>query len=133
MRRIVLVGMCLLVLAAVVPGVGASASPGDDLFRGSWTSIDIDGSHQTLDIRGSGRSGHYAVVLFDDSATVSCHGSPARLQGSGLAEGNTLFVTGTLTCMPGGNPLRGRISISFVYNPGTDTLTDEFGVTWYRA
>ena len=133
MRRIVLVGMCSLVLVAAVLGVGASASPNDDVFRGSWTSIDTDGSHQTLDIRGSGKSGHYAVVLFDDSATRSCHGSPARFQGPGLADGNSLLVTGTITCMPGGNPLKGRISIRFVYHPRTDTLTDDSGVTWYRA
>jgi hypothetical protein len=133
MRRIVLVAMCSLVLAAGALGGGASASPTNDVFLGSWISIDTDGSHQTLDIRGSGQSGHYAVVLFDDSATVGCHGSPARFQGAGLAEGNSLLVTGTLTCLPGGNPVKGRISIRFVYHPGTDTLSDESGVTWYRA
>ena len=42
-------------------------------------------------------------------------------------------MTGTLTCMPGGNPLRFRISVGFVYDPATDTLTDEFGVTWFRG
>ncbi|MQA91669.1 MAG: hypothetical protein GEU90_15830 [Gemmatimonas sp.] len=133
MRKIVLVGMCSVVLAAVLAGVGASASPSDDVFRGSWTSIDIDGSHQMLDIRGSGQSGHYAMVLFDDSATLACDGSPVRFQGSGLVDGNSLLMTGAITCIPGGNPLQGRISIRFVYNPGTDTLTDDFGVTWYRA
>jgi hypothetical protein len=133
MRRILLVGIFSVVLAAVVLGVGASASPRDDVFRGSWTSIDIDGSHQTLDIQGSGQSGHHAMVLFDDSATVACDGSPARVQGSGLVDGDSLLMTGTLTCMPGGNPLRGRISLGFVYNPGTDTLSDDTGVTWHRA
>ena len=133
MRRIALVGVCSLVLAVVVLGVPASASPRDDVFRGSWTSIDNDGSRQTMDIRGSGQSGHYAMVLFDASATASCHGSPARFQGPGVADGNRLVMTGALTCKPGGNPLKGRISIGFVYNPATDTLTDDFGVTWYRA
>lgn len=133
MRRIVLVGMCSVVLAAVVLAVGASASPRDDLFGGSWTSIDIDGSHQTLKIRGSGQSGHHAMVLFDDSATTACDGSPARFKGSGLVDGDSLLMTGTLTCMPGGNPLRFRVSLGFVYNPETDTLTDDSGVTWHRA
>jgi hypothetical protein len=133
MQRIVLVGMCSVVLAAVVLSVGAWASPRDDVFRGSWTSIDIDGSHQTLDIQGSGQSGHHAMVLFDDSATTACQGSPARVQGSGLVDGDSLLMTGTLTCMPGGNPVRGRTSVRFVYNPGTDTLSDDSGVTWYRA
>jgi hypothetical protein len=133
MRRIVLVGMCSVVLAAVFLGVGAAASPHDDVFQGSWRSIDIDGSHQTLDIQGSGQSGHHAMVLLDDSATAACQGSPARFQGSGLVDGDSLLMTGTLTCMPGGNPLRGRTSLGFVYKPGTDTLSDDSGVTWYRA
>ncbi len=133
MRRIVLVGMCSVVLAAVVLAVGASASPRDDVFRGSWTSIDIDGSHQTLKIRGSGQSGHHAIVLVDDSATTACHGSPARFKGSGLVDGDRLLMTGTLTCMPGGNRLRGRTFLGFVYDPGAETLSDDSGVTWYRA
>ena len=132
-RRIMLVGMCSLVLAAVVPGVGASASPPDSVFRGSWTSIDNDGSHQTLDIRGSGRSGHYAMALFDDSATLACQGAPARFQGSGVVDGNSLIMTGAIACKPGGNPLKGRISIRFVYRSGTDTLVDDSGVRWYRS
>jgi hypothetical protein len=133
MRRIVLVGMCSVVLAMVVLSAGASASSHDDEFRGSWTSIDHDGSHQTLDVRGSGQQGHYAMFLFDDSATVACDGTPAHVQGSGVVDGNRLVLTGPLTCTPGGNPLPFLISFGFEYDPGTDTLTDDSGVTWYRA
>ena len=133
MRKVVLVAICSLVLAGVAMGAGAAASPQDDVFRGSWTSIDNDGSHQTLDIQGSGRGGHHAMFYFDDAATGQCDGSPAHAQGSGEVDGNTLVMTGTLTCMPGGNPLRFRLSITFEYDPGTDTLTDDFGVLWHRA
>lgn len=92
--------------------------------------MDLDGSHQTLDVRGSG---HHAMFLFDESATTACNGTPAHVQGSGVVDGNSLVMTGPLTCVPGGNPLRGPVSLGFQYDPGTDTLTDDSGVTWYRA
>jgi hypothetical protein len=133
MRKIVLVAICSAVLTAVALGASAAASPRDDAFRGTWTSIDVDGSNQTLAIQGSGQTGHHAMFLFDDSATTACDGSPAHLQGSGVVEGDSLVMIGTLTCMPGGNPLRGRTSVGFVHDPGTDTLSDDSGVTWYRA
>jgi hypothetical protein len=133
MRKIVLVVICSLVLAGVAMGAGAAASPQDDVFRGSWTSTDNDGSHQTLDIQGSGQGGHHAMFLFDDFTSGACEGSPAHVQGAGVVDGDRLVMTGTLTCMPGGNPLRFRVSITFEYNPDTDTLTDDSGVTWYRA
>jgi len=133
MKTIALVATCSMMLALVAFGAAAAASAQDDVFRGSWTSIDFDGSHQTLDIQGSGRAGHHAMFAFDDSATTACHGSPAHFQGSGVVHGRSLVMTGTLTCIPGGNPFGGRISIGFVYDSATDTLTDDSGVTWYRA
>jgi len=88
MRKIVLVGICSVVLVTVPLGAGAWASPHDDVF-GAWTSIDTsDGSHQTLDIRGSGRSGHRAMVLFDDATSGACSPSPASVQGSGVVGGD---------------------------------------------
>jgi Tol biopolymer transport system component len=116
-----------------VPGAPAPASPKDEVFLGTWTSIDVDGSHQTLDIQGSGLGGHLVMSIFDDSATTACGGSPGRLEGSGAVNGESLLMTGTLTCIPGGNPLAGPTSLRFVHDPGTDTLTDESGVTWHRA
>jgi hypothetical protein len=127
-----LVATCLAVLGAVVMS-GATAAQLGDPFRGRWTSTDFDGSHQMLDIRGAGRTGHYALSLFDDSATTACEGSPAHLRGSGVVDGDSLVMTGTLVCRPGGNPLRFRTSLAFTYDPGTDTLTDESGVAWDRA
>ena len=102
--------------------------------RTEWhpTSVDIDGSSQQLRISGSGQ-GRYGTVLFDDSASQACGGAPARFVGSGSADGTTLQMTGTVVCLPGGNVLGSRITLSFVYSPTTDTLTDESGVVWYRS
>jgi hypothetical protein len=133
MRRIVFVAICSVVVAAMSLGVAAGTSAPGDVFQGIWTSIDLDGSHQTLDVRGSGQQGHHAMFLFDESATRNCNGTPAHAQGSGVVDGNSLVMTGQLTCVPGGNPLRGPVSLLFQYDPGTDTLTDDSGATWYRA
>ena len=118
------------VLAAGLLGAPASASPGD--LAGTWTSVDTDGSNQVLNIRGSGTSS-YAIYLFDDSATGACGGSPGKLTGTGALEGSDLATTGTLVCVPGGNPLRFRIEYGFVYSSTDDTLTDDAGVVWSRS
>jgi hypothetical protein len=132
MRKFTLPAACAVILLLAPAGARSSASPSTDAFVGGWTSTDLDGSHQELSIRGSGQGTH-AVSLFDDAASVACDGSAAHFQGTGDAEGNSLTVTGTLTCQPGGNPLAGRIAIGFSYSPGTDTLTDESGVVWARS
>ena len=108
----------------------ASAAPGD--LAGTWTSIDLDGSSQQLTVNGSG-SHRYSMFLYDDEATSACDGNPARLTGTGELDGDTLTMTGSLTCLPGGNALRFRIDYVFVYSAGSDTLTDDAGVVWYRA
>ena len=71
---------CSLELAIVGPTVAASAAA--DAFVGTWTSIDKDGSHQSLFIMGSGARGRHAVFVEDDAATVACGGAPAHAQGS---------------------------------------------------
>jgi hypothetical protein len=97
----------------------------------TWTSVDTDGSDQTLSITGSGGKA-YAMVYDDDSATV-CNGAPARIVGPGFVDGSDVVMEGTLVCLPGGNPFRSRLAIGFRYDAGTDTLTDSFGVVWHRA
>ena len=47
--------------------------------------------------------------------------------------GDILLLTGVITCLPGGNLLRFRISVEFFYDAATDTMTDQFGVEWQRA
>ncbi len=132
MRRSLFIAASSVVLALVPFGAVTAASAPDDAFRGTWTSIDTDGSNQFLNIRGRGE-GIHAMSLYDDSATNACDGSPAHLQGTGLVHGDSLLMRGTLTCIPGGNRLTGRISLRFVYDSGSDTLTDATGVIWHRS
>lgn len=116
--------------AGVVLASTASATSG--ALAGTWTSIDTDGSHQTLDIMGSGNHA-YSMIYTDDSATGGCDGNPARISGPGYVDGDELFRAGTLVCLPGGNEFRERIGIGFAYDTGSDTLTDDFGIVWHRA
>jgi hypothetical protein len=104
----------------------------DNAFVGTWTSTDHDGSNQELSITGSGK-GALAVFYFDDSPTGACGGSPAHVVGAGTPDGDALTTYATLTCLPGGNVLRSRITFTYYYSPGTDTLIDESGVIWYRS
>ena len=131
-RRLTTLGAALSALAigAAVIAAPASARPGN--LAGTWVSVDLDGSNQTLRIRGTGNH-VYAMFYRDDRTSGICEGSPAKVTGRGVAEGNELAARGTLVCLPGGNPLPGeRIDVSYHYHPGTDTLTDSWGVVWHR-
>lgn len=123
----------LLVLAAVQVGL---APPGDAVDRdqliGTWTSTDTDGSSQWLAIRGGG-SDTYAMTLYDEVASSACGGAPARVAGTGRTDGDELTMSGTLTCAPGGNVFRTRLSLAFTYDVATGTLTDFSGVVWHRS
>ena len=111
---------------------GSAHAANDSPFLGTWESVDHDGSNQTLHVSGGG-SGHFAMSLYDDAATVACGGAPARVSGSGTADGNDLSMTAAITCVPGGNFVRNRIEIAFEYDPSTDTLRDFSGVVWERS
>ena len=129
MKRTFSLGVLAVAFAIGLSAAPAVAAQGD--LTGTWTSIDGDGSNQTLTITGSGiRS--YALFLVDDEATL-CDTDPARATGSARVEGNELFMRAAVTCVPGGNHLRGVIEIGFTYDGGDDTLTDSFGIVWSRA
>lgn len=133
MNRATLPIAASVILAAagtVLAPAAASASSG--VLAGSWTSIDTDGSNQTLDIRGSGRNA-YGMTYVDESATSACGGNPARLSGPGYADGSDLVMVATLVCLPGGNVVGTRLAIDFHYDGAADTLTDGFGIVWHRA
>lgn len=124
------VAMGVLAWSATLLASPASAAPGD--LAGTWASVDLDGSNQTLDINGAGNP-VYSVFLRDDFTSGGCGGPPAKLVGHGLADGDALFVVGTLVCLPGGNPIPGeRLGLVFEYDVATDTLTDDSGVVWER-
>jgi hypothetical protein len=132
MRRVLaLVAVFTAGAALLVPATSAADSSSGTL-GGTWTSIDGDGSLQTLDITGSGNR-VYAMVYLDDAATGACGGDPARLSGPGFVDGDDVLMVATLVCLPGGNAFRGRLAVGFHYDGGTDTLTDDFGIIWSRA
>jgi hypothetical protein len=116
----------------LAPVASAAAAGGSGPLAGTWTSIDADGSHQTLDITGSGNT-VYAMVYVDDAATDACGGDPARLSGPGFVDGEDVVMVAALVCLPGGNDFRGRLALGFHHDAGTDTLVDDFSVVWSRA
>lgn len=121
----------MLALGAVAVAPPASAAPG--VLAGSWTSVDVDGSHQTLRIRGSGKP-VYAMFLRDDVTSGVCGGPPAKVVGHAVVRGHELLMRGTLVCQGRGNPLPGeRLSLHLHHDAGSDTLTDDAGVVWRRA
>lgn len=128
--RSIAASLILAATCAVLTPVAASAASGP--LAGRWTSIDADGSTQTLDIRGSGRT-VYAMTYVDDAATNACGGNPARLSGPGYTDGSDVVMVASLVCLPGGNVVRERLTIEFHYDGGAGTLTDAFGIVWHRA
>ena len=129
MKRILSLGVLSVGLVVGLGAPPAVAAQGE--LAGTWTSLDTDGSNQTLTISGSGNR-VYAISLFDESASL-CGGAPALAHGPGRVEEDQLFMLAAATCLPGGNVLRDVIEIGFIYDAGTDTLTDDFGVVWTRA
>jgi hypothetical protein len=146
-RRIGSALVALLVIGATVGGLLRAFSTGTvpagdprGPFLGTWVSIDLDGSTQTMVIRASGGEA-VEIVLHDDGATV-CSGAPATITGTGRLEGDTDLVipSPALTCddgsepnAPGGPPLEEQLrNMTFVHDPETDTLTDS-QVVWERV
>lgn len=134
--RVRAVAAVLGALGVIGAGAGVLAPPasaqGGDL-AGWWTSTDVDGSHQTLRIRGAGTP-VYAMTLRDDFTTGVCGGPPAKLVGHGVVVEDGVWMTGPLVCLPGGNPLpRQKIELFFAYDGSSDTLTDPSGVVWERV
>lgn len=128
-KSLALVGAVITMGAVLCNGSAQAAN--DSSFLGSWTSVDTDGSNQSLRISGGG-SDNYAMFLYDDAASV-CGGAPARVTGSGTADGDSLVFRGTLSCAGGGNVFRERLVLEFELDSGADTLTDFSGVVWQRS
>lgn len=115
------------------PATNCAAAPsGTGPLAGEWTSTDTaDGSHQTLEVTGSGNR-VYSMAYVDDWATA-CAGNPARLSGPGYVDGDGVHMVAALVCLPGGNHLRQRLTIAFQHDTQNDTLTDKFGIVWNRV
>ena len=125
-----LAAVALGTTALLALGASPSAYAATGPFDGVWVSIDDDGSHQTLTVRGSGPA-RRAVTYYDDVATRACDGGAATIVGQGYVEGDAMYFDGSLRCDGGGRPLRG-VSITFQHHAG-DTLTDDFGIVWTRG
>lgn len=126
----------LIAVAFVAIAPTALAAPPGSPFTGAWKSTDIDGSHQKLAISNGSASGTYRLNLYDDGASVCIPLTgamvPASVRGTGTASGNVLTATLIVTCLSHPPISFGPVSQTFTYDPGTDTLTDGVGVTWFR-
>lgn len=115
-------------LASVVVAAGASAQA--DLFSGTWTATDLNGSNETITFTLQA-DGTYRVEFHEDRTHV-CGGPGVRATGSATAKGNTL--TGTLDdiqCESGTSPITSA-PITFDFDPGSGTLLG-LEVVWRRA
>ena len=132
MRRFLHVST-MMAVAATLLVLTAPMATAQDVFTGTWTSIDTDGSNQTIVIYGTGQRGRHAITYFDDAATSACGGAPARLQGSGVVEGDTLFWSSPIICPgTGKGPVIGRVDLFLTHDETTDTLFDG-SVDWHRV
>ena len=121
-----------VLIALTLAALGATsvlAAPSDP-FKGSWRSIDADGSNQSLAFGGNGAT--RMVTLRDDNATTpACGGGPAVGRGVGEVDGDTIGGTFSLRCASGAVF---DADFEFTYDQATNTLTDSFGggVVWTR-
>jgi hypothetical protein len=109
-------------------------------FLDTWVSIDSDGSTPTMMIEVS-ENGTVGITVHDDPASV-CSGAPSTMSGAGGFEGDSELIIPTpiLTCDDGsqpealsGPPLEEQLrNLTFVHDPESDTLTDNFGSVWTR-
>ena len=82
------------------------------------------------------------IVMHDDLASV-CSGAPSTMTGSGRLEGTATMIipSPVLTCDDGsqpealsGRPLQEQLrDLTFRYDPGSDSLTDNFDSAWERV
>ena len=129
MRRVLMAALAVSLVVASLLAPAASAA--GSVFAGTWVSIDGDGSTQLLAV---GRATTPAVT-YEDFYASSCAagGSPSThfvATGRGDISGDSLWVDfRNGGC---GNHALGPFGLGFRYDGGNDTLTDDFGITWYR-
>jgi len=124
--------LSLLVTAMLV--IGAAAAP--DPFKGTWHSIDTDGSNQTLHI-GGGPGGSYHMVYYDDGASVCGFDANGDFLAAASAVGrlgplgNTISTLAPVYCLASPRYLYDLDAyFEYTYQAGTDTLVDQWGTVW---
>ena len=126
MRRI---GLFVLFVMGLLLGTAGDATAGGDPFVGGWRSVDTDGSHQSLQVEPLG-AGYDAAYYRDSFATV-CEGEPARIWARMRVDGDVMKGSGDLRCQ---NGINFHLDVGrYVYDPGSDTLVDSFGIVWVRV
>jgi hypothetical protein len=131
MRRFLTGGLALWLATAGLLAIAPAVSAADPGFAGTWVSTDSDGSTQALAI---GRGSTPAVTYVDFYAS-SCEaaGAPATqftATGRGTIDGTVLWVEfRNGGC---GRHKIGPFGLGFSHDVVADTLTDGFGITWYR-
>lgn len=129
-RRLAVV-LCLLGgLMMVAPLAAAGHQP----MTGSWTAIDTDDSVLRMTIGG----GKNRTTYQDNGATVCLNnfGEFSKASGGGFADidGNSITLTTDIDChlSTGKTTWASDFELTFTYDPGTDTITDQFGIVWHR-
>ena len=126
-RAIALVMLCLLVAAPSV-----QAAPKTPSFAGAWTSIDVDGSRQHLNISG----GPKVHITYIDLMGTICvrNGSPTTVfnaSATATITGNTMVLTYKKAhCGPVDLGMVGNQE-TWTYRPATDQLWNGH-VVWTR-
>ncbi len=133
-KYLALAATALSIMIAAVLVVGAAAAP--DPFKGTWYSVDIDTSNQTLRI-GGGPGSSYHARYYDEGASVcgwipGASGPAASANGSLSATGLVLSGSLPVYCLTSPRTFYGDGSFTFTYDPGTDTMLDSWGVTWHH-
>jgi hypothetical protein len=102
------------------------------LFEGDWTATDhFDGSTELLNVA----SGSTPAVTYTDLYASVCANAGARstvfdASGKGTISGTELDVTYSRAGC--GSYQYPATSMTFTYDPATDTMLDNYGDTWHR-
>jgi hypothetical protein len=129
MRRALSILLGTFLFGQVLVGAASAAGPGP--FRGTWTSIDSDGSTQLLIVS----SGATPAVTFQDFYASACDrfGGPSThwvSNGQGTVDGDLLIVAFHKSGC--GSFSIGAYEGFWLYQAGTDTLIDPDDIVWTR-
>ena len=146
MKRLIIlllaVALTVTLSATMVTAKVGAKGPTRSPFIGTWSSTDLDGSHQTMSIKLD-TADVYSVRYYDDMATACftpwVEGPPAVALGGAIIDGNVMHSALEVWCLNDpGHPeygttwYMGSTTGDTTYDPSTDTLSS-MGVTWYRG
>ena len=124
----ILAGGLIASAAVLIYALGGDSEPNTRAFAGSWSSIDQDGSNQTLAVIRRANTDSYDLTLEDDDAQT-CGGGSVDGTGVGNVAGNRLSFKIRLTCASGPKL---EFFYPLTYYAADDTLVDRTGVVWSR-